>query len=332
MLQGNRNDYDIKPIVIKVGQTYPVILIGANNTVIGAGTLTPNREDALGTKIFSLNLNNNNNSISKINTNEPLNKTTNPFKNRPANRNVIRQKNNNKSDVNFNPFSFSFTNDVDQSNQSNQSLPKNKTETNEDVNVVDIDMTIKSSNSNSSLDDFKFSKDTFKKMQKHINKGKFKEDQVSPFFVKSYVVLKMMLARGDINLESDENIIEEHNIFQSVIFNLSEKSADKVNIYVPHNWGHMKYEEKVKFAAKYKMTVEEFEILCSNREKTDSIHDMFDDFSIEQRSKEINNNGYVLNIPSDDDESVSSDEGVEFTYVDELGREVKENEETNDEN
>lgn len=123
--------------------------------------------------------------------------------------------------------------------------------------------------SNEKIRVFESDKKSYLQIKNDLEKGLLKREEMHPYFILKYPIFKVLEARNAINFTSNDNIVQEYNLFSDLhdydYENDCPKSEVKpVNtnvskVYVPHNYNYMTIEQQEKHAAKYRMTRKQFE-------------------------------------------------------------------------
>lgn len=132
---------------------------------------------------------------------------------------------------------------------------------------------------------FRGDKLTFKYMKKDIDSGILKAENINPMFSLKYMIFKILDSRSSIDFNSDQNIQQEHvlfnELFKECIDNNEDNKNDKnneedsdesdiesdsdlddpksQNIEIPYKYFYLPLDEKESVAKKYGLNVTEFE-------------------------------------------------------------------------
>lgn len=117
------------------------------------------------------------------------------------------------------------------------------------------------------LHSFQTDKITYVKIKKDIEDGKLNEDDIHPAFMLKYQIFKLLDARQNLNLDNDNNLSQEGEIFSELYDELmsefqkeiQNESMNEEKVYVPYNYHYLSDDKKEEHARKYKMTRQEFE-------------------------------------------------------------------------
>lgn len=123
---------------------------------------------------------------------------------------------------------------------------------------------IEENRKNEKLKIFESDKRSYIQIKKDIQNGLLLSSSINPYFMLKYEIFKVLEKRNCLDVNSNDNIYEEYDIFRSLYEECDETDADSceeqpVKVYIPHNYQYMSTDKKEEYANKYKMTRHQFE-------------------------------------------------------------------------
>nr|AEX63044.1 hypothetical protein mv_R842 [Moumouvirus Monve] len=106
---------------------------------------------------------------------------------------------------------------------------------------------------------FKSDKNSYKLIKNDIEKGILDNKDINAFFADKFIIFKLLESRGCLNLDNNDDIKTEYELFRDLYEPEENIISEKENIYVPHNYHYISEQEKINHAKKYNMTLNEFE-------------------------------------------------------------------------
>lgn len=164
-----------------------------------------------------------------------------------------------------------------------------------DNKTIEYQVGMKTKHSSEHLNVFKSDKKSYVQIKRDIDTGIFRRDQIHPLFTIKYQLFQILESRNKINFGSDGNINDEYEIFMD-LYNACNEDNDcndnnkcndhtkcgdhtnKCNIWVPIKYNYMSIQEKIDYAGKYNMTLDEFEKKYVNK-TTDEFENYFSENS-----------------------------------------------------
>ena len=140
---------------------------------------------------------------------------------------------------------------------------------------------------------FESDKRSYILMKNDIDSGIFKIEQMHPYFFLKYQIFKILDQRGKINLDSNNNIDQEYELFYELYAVCNEQEENNMEdkkevckVYIPHNYHYMTSDKKEEHAKKYNMTRQYFEDKYINRVIDDDVIEKHINAQIQSESEE----------------------------------------------
>lgn len=107
---------------------------------------------------------------------------------------------------------------------------------------------------------FSSDKKAYYKVKKDIDNGIISAEEINPLFTLKYQILRVIDNRKILNLDNDDNITKEYDIFMEIHDEyLNDNNIATEKVYIPHNYHYMSKEKKEEHAKKYRMSLRQFE-------------------------------------------------------------------------
>ncbi|AVL94629.1 hypothetical protein ma243 [Moumouvirus australiensis] len=164
---------------------------------------------------------------------------------------------------------------------------------------------------------FKSDKNSYKLIKNDIDKGILDSKDINMFFADKFTVFKLLETRNCLDLENNDNIKTEYELFKELYEPEENIISEEENIYVPYNYHYISEQEKKNHAKKYGMSVEEFENKYVNNSvnPVNNITFKVERCDSEDESKSVNDVKTDLDISSDSNENNTPNKQVDPEFL-----------------